>query len=87
MRPSKLGMTYTARPSRPVRVTPLSSVCESVSEKSAMPTIITSSPGMTSLAKRSTPFSTPPKTTSAVTHRNSSVNTMGETGEVMKAVK
>ena len=71
----------------PVRVTPLSSVYESVSEKTAMPMMSSSRPGMMYREYFSMPFSTPQYTTHAVSARKISMKTMGETGEVMNEVK
>ena len=64
--PSKLGVRYTARPCRPVRVTPESSVWLSVSAKIAMAMIMTSMIGIRILEYFSIPFSTPLKTIHAV---------------------
>lgn len=52
-----------------------------------IPTIMISNPGITILAKRSIPFSTPLYTINAVIARNSNIKIIGYTSAVMKEVK
>ncbi len=66
---------------------PFPSLKCSVNEYTAIPTIMISNPGITILAKRSIPVSTPLYTINAVIARNSNIKIIGYTSAVMKEVK
>ena len=85
--PVKSGITYTASPSNPLLVTPLSSVWVIVRLKIAMPMIMISNNGIRILEHFSIPLSTPRNTITAAASIKINIKISGAVVCVIKPPK